>query len=71
METVEGIKGGVKRFDLFFADDIFHFVEAGADQIECIKEVLQSFCKASGQSINFIKSLIYFSPSVTEQEASV
>lgn len=39
------------------------------DQVECIKEGLKSFCRASSQKINFNKSLIFFSPNILDQVA--
>lgn len=57
METVEGLRGGIKTSHLFFADDHLLLAEAGEDQVDCIKEGLRNFCKASGQQINFDKSI--------------
>lgn len=55
---------------LLFADGLIPFAEvkAGDDQVACIKEGLESFCRASGQRINFAKSLVSFSPNISEQE---
>lgn len=52
---------GVKLSHLFFADDILFFAEVCTDQVEVIKEGLQSFYIALGQKVNYCKSLM-FSP---------
>lgn len=46
------------------------FSEASEDKIACIKEGLELFCKASGQKVNFNKSLMYVSPNISEQLAT-
>ena len=49
---------------LFFADDLILF--AKADHVNCstIRDVLDSFCAQSGQSISESKSRVYFSPNI-------
>ena len=49
---------------LFFADDLVLFEKA--DNVNCstIRDVLDSFCARSGQSISESKSRVYFSPNV-------
>lgn len=54
---------------LFFADDLLLFVEAREDQLMCLKEGLDIFCSCLGQRINFHKSSIFFSSTVSEEEA--
>lgn len=54
---------------LFFADNLFLFVKAGEDQNHCIKKGLDSFYLASGQRVNFAKSLMLVSPNVNDQVA--
>lgn len=55
---------------LFFANDLLLFVEADTSQVVIIKECLLEFSKASGQKVNFAKSLMYFSPSVEDIQAA-
>lgn len=49
---------------LFFADDLILFGHASSCDCEAIKDKLAHYAKASGQVINFSKSLILFSPKV-------
>lgn len=62
--------GGVRVSHLFFADDLFLFAEAREDQVDYMKDGLESFCCASGQKKFFDKSMIFFSPNILEQVAS-
>ncbi|CAL5407178.1 unnamed protein product [Camellia sinensis] len=57
-----GIK--VRRSHLLFADDALLFLKADLGQCRNVLQVLEMYCKASGQSINFDKSGIQFSSSV-------
>lgn len=50
-----------------FADDVILFSQASPDQVDCIREGLESLYDASGQIINFHKSLFYFSPNLLDQ----
>ncbi|KAL6144500.1 hypothetical protein ACLB2K_055192 [Fragaria x ananassa] len=47
---------------LFFADDSLFFLKA--DEVNCLrlKSILDEYCLASGQSINYDKSSLFFSP---------
>ncbi|CAL5404679.1 unnamed protein product [Camellia sinensis] len=49
---------------LLFADDALLFLKADLGQCRNVLQVLEMYCKASGQSINFDKSGIQFSSSV-------
>ena len=49
---------------LFFADDLMFFAKVSEKGSEAIKEVLDKFCKDSGQVVSFEKYNIYFSPNV-------
>lgn len=51
-----------------FADDLILVAEASPSQVDCIKEVLHSFCTCSGQKINFAKSLVYFSDNMDSSQ---
>lgn len=49
---------------LFFADDLILFSEASLDQMQEIREVMESFCKVSGHRINLAKSKMFCSRNV-------
>ncbi|KAJ9166314.1 hypothetical protein P3X46_021088 [Hevea brasiliensis] len=46
---------------LLFADDSIIFSKGSTDDAEMIKQILQDYSMASGQTINYNKSLIVFS----------
>lgn len=48
---------------LFFADDSLLFFRAKVNEVEVIQSILRCYECASGQTINFDKSIISFSPS--------
>ena len=47
--------------NLLFADDSLLFCQANKKEVKEIKEILQVYASASGQSINLEKSSVYFS----------
>ena len=49
-----------------FADDSLLFCQASRDEGETIAEILQTYERASGQSINLEKSSVYFSSNTSE-----
>lgn len=53
----------------FFTDDLLIFFKAKEDQLECIKEGLDQFCKCSGNASIFHKSSMFISPNILEVEA--
>ena len=53
---------------LFFADDILLFMKLNKQNPERLKEVLESFCKISGQKINDSKSVMIVSPNCKSEE---
>lgn len=69
-KPLKASRSGPHVSHLFFADDLLLFAEVDEDQVACITEGLQLFSKASGQRINYNKSLLYFSPNVTQQVAT-
>lgn len=69
METIESFKRRMRISHLFFANDLLLFTEAGEDQVAFVKDGLRSFCKASGQKISFVKSLLFVSPNLSDQVA--
>ena len=52
---------------LLFANDIILFSKADASECEVISEVLEKFCRESGQKISHDKSRIYFSSNVNKE----
>lgn len=61
-------KGGPPVSHLLFAVDMLLFVEAAEEQVECILNGINKFCNASGQRINFSKSLVMFSSNLPSNE---
>lgn len=56
---LEASKGGLKTWHMFIAYDLLLFAEAGDDQVNCIKNELKDFCRASSQRVNFSKFLMF------------
>lgn len=50
---------------LFFANDMMLFCTANDKNCRSVMDILNNFCKVSGQKVNFQKSKIYFSPNVS------
>lgn len=67
--TLKASCSGLGLSYLFFADDFILFSEAVEEQLLCIKEGLELFCKASRQRVNYDKSSILFSANVDAAEA--
>lgn len=67
--AIKASRTGPNISHLLFADDVLLFAEAADDQVDLIKQGFHSFCSASGQSVNFTKSHVYFSPNVPAEEA--
>ena len=59
--------GQIKISHLFFADDIFLFLKAKIIECQNLKNILQIFCKCSGQIISTQKSRLSFSPNTSKQ----
>lgn len=47
---------------MLFADDLVFFGKSDSTTVATIMEILDKFCKISGQKVNHAKSKIYFSP---------
>ena len=60
-------QGGTKLSHICFADDLILFAEASVAQIRVIRDVLETFCTASGQKVSLSKSKIYFSKNVSRE----
>lgn len=69
LRPVRASRSGPALSYLFFADDLILFSEAREDQLLCIKEGLELFCRSSGQKVNFGKSSMLFSGNIEETEA--
>ena len=61
-------RGPPKVTNLMFANDSLLFCQASRDEGETITEILQTYERASGQSINLEKSLVYFSSNTSERQ---
>jgi len=61
-------RGAPKITKLMFADDSFLFCQATRVEGEIIAEVLHTYARASGQSINLEKSSAYFSSNTSERQ---
>ncbi|KAF7822570.1 reverse transcriptase [Senna tora] len=48
----------------FFADDAMFFLKASRQNCEVMKDILNSYCEASGQLANLDKSCIFFSENI-------
>ena len=60
-------RGNVGISHLLFVDDIILFYKVDSKACNAIAEVLEKFCKESGQKISQDKSHVYFSPNVSEE----
>lgn len=56
---------------LLFADDSFLFFRASPHETEVVKAILDEYASASGQSINYQKSGIFFSSNVSQNHQEV
>lgn len=68
LKEMRASRGGPVLSFLFFADDLLLFSEASEEQMACLREGLNSFCKASSQRVNFSKSSMLCSTNVSEME---
>lgn len=50
---------------VFFGDDSVLFFKATTDEASTVKAVLHEYELASGTTVNYSKSMIYFSPNTT------
>ncbi|KAL5760387.1 hypothetical protein ACOSQ2_019225 [Xanthoceras sorbifolium] len=55
---------------LLFTDDSLMFVHANVDDCNCLKSILEVYEQALGQSINFQKSALSFSPNAADGATS-
>lgn len=67
--NLKGIKffeAGPSISHLFFADDSLFFLNATDHNCREMIKILDSYCKASGQRVNYNKSSLYFSPNTPD-----
>lgn len=69
LRPLKASRGGPALSYLFFADDLLFFSEADRDQLHCIKQGIEQFCKASWQKVNYSKSSMICSNNITTVEA--
>ena len=58
--------GGPRVNHLLFADDSLIFYRDKMSDYEAIQTILSDYSRASGQCVNFEKSLVQFSPNIRE-----
>ena len=63
-QPVKASQSGPAFSHLLFADDLILFAKADGVNSAAIKDVLDSFCSISGQTVSEAKSRVYFSPNV-------
>lgn len=66
-KLVKASRSGPSFSHLFFADDLVLFAKATPKNCEVVKEVLDMFCKVSGQTISGAKSRAFFSPNINQE----
>lgn len=69
-KTIKVASGGPFLSYLAFADDVILFAEASVEQVLLIKNILDLFCRCSGQKISENKSRIFFSMNVSGHSRS-
>ena len=65
---VKASRSGPSFSHLFFADDLVLFAKANAVNCNTIREVLDTFCSCSGQTVSDSKSRVYFSPNIDHDD---
>ena len=65
---VKASRSGPSFSHLFFADDLVLFAKANAKSCNAIREVLDTFCRCSGQTVSDTKSRVYFSPNIDSDD---
>lgn len=52
---------------LFFVDDSLFYMIANENNCRTLMNIIDEYCKASGQKVNCGKSTLYFSPNTTKE----
>lgn len=68
---VKASRSGPSFSHLFLADDLVLFAKANSDNCIAIREVLDTFCNLSGQSLSVTKSRVFFSSNVSQENREV
>ena len=68
IKRVSICRGAPKVTNLMFADDSLLFCQATQTEGETIAQILQTYERASGQSINLDKSSVYFSSNTSDSQ---
>ncbi|CAL2243105.1 unnamed protein product [Prunus armeniaca] len=67
--SVRSSQSGPCVSHLFFADDLILFSEASPKHARIMKSCLDLFCTASGQTVNFSKSVVFCFPNTCKELA--
>ena len=70
-KLVKAFRSGTSFSHLFFVDDLVLFAKATPKNCEAVKEVLDMFCKVSGQIISVAKSRVFFSLNIDQDSKEV
>lgn len=68
-DQIEGIKSKYEcpNIDhLFFADDYLFFIRGSVKKARQLRDVIDQYCRASGQNVNFSKSGMLFNSGTNE-----
>lgn len=68
-KAVKSSQSGPMVSYLFFVDDLILFAEASVKQARIMKDCLELFCQASGQIVNYDKSVIFCFPNTPKEVA--
>ncbi|BBH09066.1 hypothetical protein Prudu_021464 [Prunus dulcis] len=68
-KPVKSSQSGPAVSHLFFADDLVLFAEANSTQARVLKSCLERFYNASGQTVNYDKSVVFCSPNTRKETA--
>ena len=65
---VKAPRSGHSFSHLFFANDLVLFAKANVKNCSAIREVLDTFCRCSGQTVSDTKSRVCFSPNINQDD---
>nr|DAD24643.1 TPA_asm: hypothetical protein HUJ06_026107 [Nelumbo nucifera] len=64
MKPFKFSRTGPKLSHIFYADDLFIFLKASITQLNCVRNILDNFCNAFRETINYSKSILFTSRNV-------